>query len=162
MELLSLHAQRERKSGMKIHSLMAAAFVSVVSHAAYAEDAVSGTGSQAQEQSVAPATAQLFRITGARESAPRQYVWTDLGSPGSPNSVDKIVHLDSDAKFANVQYGTSVEFVQDGAADTQRAFVWRFDGWPRNEFDLNKVAPAGFFDHRVPVYISPDPSTHGG
>lgn len=147
---------------MNIRPLIMAAAVSLASHAANAEEALADYGSQTLAQSTSAPTAQVFVITDTKTSAPRRDRSMDLGSPGSPGSVDKIVHLDPGAKYVNVQYGTSVEFVALGAGNTQRAFVWRFDGWPRNSFELNKVAPAGFFDHPVLVYIRPDSETLGG
>jgi hypothetical protein len=138
--------------------LLVTVLVGLGSHAAHAYGPVEQSGSPSQSATL---PAQQILVTGDRERAARHGAMNDLGSPGSADSVDKIVRLDPGSKYANVEWGTSVEFVRQ-VAGSQQSFVWRFDGWPRNVINLNEVAPAGFLDHPVLVYISPDPTYLGG
>jgi hypothetical protein len=85
-----------------------------------------------------------------------------MGSQGVADSVDKVVRLKPDTSYSHAEYGTSVEFTEPSVKGTPRSFVWRFDGWPRDFIDLEKVAPPGFVDHKVLVYISLDPTILGG
>jgi len=76
--------------------------------------------------------------------------------------VSRIVHLGPKATYANVDYDQSVEFVATSQDGKQQSFAWRFNVWPNtNQIDLNQVAPAGFIDHRVRIYIGPDPQRFG-
>jgi len=64
---------------------------------------------------------------------------------------DRTIAIDSKTKWVNVQHFEVVRFVSNG-----REFSWYFDGeaQPR-PFDLTQLAPAGFIDHSVTVYVSP-------
>jgi Heavy-metal resistance protein CzcE len=80
------------------------------------------------------------------------------GTPAAETSTDRIVHLDPHSHWVNVDYGETVRFVAQSGNGSERSFAWRFDVssdvW---SVDLSKVAPAGFPDRNVRVYVGPDP-----
>ena len=63
---------------------------------------------------------------------------------------DRTITVAGDTKWVNVNHGEVVRFASNG-----REFTWYFDGvaQPR-PFDLSEIAPAGFVDHGVTVYVS--------
>jgi len=86
-------------------------------------------------------------------------VRTDLlGEPAQPASAvrtvvtaayGRTIDIAGGTKWVNVNHGEVVRFVANG-----REFTWYFDGvsQPR-PFDLSEIAPAGFVDHGVKVYV---------
>jgi heavy-metal resistance protein CzcE len=66
-------------------------------------------------------------------------------------AADRTIVLGGETKWVNVKHFEVVRFVSNG-----REFTWFFDGvdQPR-PFDLMQIAPAGFVDHGVTVYVSP-------
>jgi len=64
---------------------------------------------------------------------------------------DRTITITDETKWVNVTRYEVVRFVSNG-----REFAWYFDGvdQPR-PFDLTQIAPAGFVDHKVTVYVSP-------
>jgi hypothetical protein len=53
----------------------------------------------------------------------------------------------------NVTGGEIVKFVADG-----KSFAWNFDAAEYlAPFDLNLIAPPGTLDHKVMVYVAPNP-----
>ena len=63
----------------------------------------------------------------------------------------RTIDITGGTKWVNVKNGEVIRFVSNG-----REFTWYFDGvaQPR-PFDLAQIAPAGFVDHSVTVYVSP-------
>jgi hypothetical protein len=61
----------------------------------------------------------------------------------------RTIDITGGTKWANVNHGEVIRFVANG-----REFTWYFDGvsQPR-PFDLSEIAPAGFVDHGVKVYV---------
>jgi hypothetical protein len=85
------------------------------------------------------------------------------GTPAEPDAVDRIVPLSPDSRWVNVAYGETVEFVVQSGAGSARSFAWRFDVSPVvSHVDLSRVAPAGFLDHEVRVFVAADPRYRGG
>jgi len=70
---------------------------------------------------------------------------------------DRTITVTGDTKWINVNHDEVVQFTSNG-----REFTWYFDGvnQPR-PFDLSEIAPAGFVDHGVKVYVAPS-ETFGG
>ena len=64
---------------------------------------------------------------------------------------DRTITVSGDTKWVNVNHYEVVRFVSNG-----REFTWYFDGvaQPR-PFNLNEIAPAGFLNHSVTVYVAP-------
>jgi len=67
------------------------------------------------------------------------------------SSAVRTIRIDAKTKYVNVTGHETVKFETNG-----NAFAIRFaDVLP--EFDLNQLAPAGVLDHKVTVYVAPDP-----
>ncbi len=63
---------------------------------------------------------------------------------------DRTITITDETKWVNVKHYEVIRFVSNG-----REFTWYFDGvsQPR-PFDMAAIAPAGFLDHGVKVYVS--------
>jgi heavy-metal resistance protein CzcE len=83
-----------------------------------------------------------------------------LGEPTQAPSVeraivtkaaDRTIIVTPETKWVNVKHFEVIRFVSNG-----REFMWAFNGidQPR-PFDLMQIAPAGFVDRGVTVYVSP-------
>jgi heavy-metal resistance protein CzcE len=73
-------------------------------------------------------------------------------------TADRTITITGETKWVNVKHSEVVRFVSNG-----REFTWFFDGvaQPR-PFDLTEIAPAGFLDHGVTVYVSPNERDFSG
>lgn len=81
-----------------------------------------------------------------------------LGSPAAPSAATRTIVITPATKYVNVTGGDIVRFV---AGD--KSFTWAFNvGVNVWSFELNRVAPPGFFDKPVTAYIAPDPRYLGG
>jgi hypothetical protein len=84
------------------------------------------------------------------------------GTSVQADTADRIVRLAPDSHSINVAYGESVEFIVRGESGAERSFAWRFDGSPsRSYVDLSEVAPAGFPDQSLRVFVAPDARYRG-
>jgi hypothetical protein len=64
---------------------------------------------------------------------------------------DRTITITGKTKWVNVTRYEVVRFASNG-----REFTWYFDGMAQpRPFDLAQIAPAGFVDHGVTVYVSP-------
>jgi hypothetical protein len=62
---------------------------------------------------------------------------------------ERTIDITGGTKWVNVTHGEVVRFVANG-----REFTWAFDGVSQPQpFDLSEIAPAGFVDHAVKVYV---------
>jgi heavy-metal resistance protein CzcE len=71
----------------------------------------------------------------------------------------RTVQIDAKTKYVNVTAHETVKFVVNG-----NVFAITFNSSPATTFafvpsvfDLNQLAPAGVLDHKVTVYVAPDP-----
>src|ERR1700674_2928854 len=71
----------------------------------------------------------------------------------------RTIPIDAKTKYVNVTAHETVKFVANG-----NAFATNFSGssattfaFVPSVFDLNQLAPAGVLDHKVTVYVAPDP-----
>ena len=71
----------------------------------------------------------------------------------------RTIAIGAKTKYVNVTAHETVKFVVNG-----EAFAMTFNGGPAttfafvpSRFDLNQFAPAGFLNHKVTVYVAPDP-----
>jgi hypothetical protein len=71
----------------------------------------------------------------------------------------RTIPINAKTKYVNVTAHETVKFEANG-----NAFAINFRGSSATEFafvpsavDLNQLAPAGVLDHRVTVYVAPDP-----
>ncbi len=63
---------------------------------------------------------------------------------------DRTITVTGDTKWVNVNHYEVVRFVSNG-----REFTWYFDGMVQSRpFDLAEIAPAGFVNHGVTVYVA--------
>ncbi len=86
--------------------------------------------------------------------------WDLLGEPARAPSLERTIMtaaanrtivVTGDTKWVKVTHYEVVRFVSSG-----REFTWYFDGVALpGPFDLTQIAPAGFVDHSVTVYVSP-------
>jgi hypothetical protein len=65
-------------------------------------------------------------------------------------SVDKVVRIDANTPWANAVGNESVKFSVGGTE-----FSWRFPG-NRAAVNLKEIAPAGFVDRDLYIYLQPD------
>jgi len=81
-----------------------------------------------------------------------------LGDPVPSIAASKTIVISPDTQYVNVASGDTVKFVIN-----DKEFAWDFNGRPAGyAFNLEQVAPAGFLDHRVDAYVSPNPDYLGG
>jgi len=71
-----------------------------------------------------------------------------LGGAVDASQAERTITIRSETRWANVRHGESIRFLSG-----QQALVWKFDGSARS-FDLRRVAPAGFLDRPITVYVA--------
>ena len=63
---------------------------------------------------------------------------------------DRTITIDDKTKWVNVSHYEVIRFASNG-----REFTWYFDGLAQpGAFDLMQIAPAGFVNHGVTVYVA--------
>jgi len=102
----------------------------------------------------------VLTLSVASLSAGAAFNPSDLGEPAvapSPERAivtavaDRTITIDDKTKWVNVEHFEVIRFVSKG-----REFTWYFDGMAQpRPFDLTQLAPAGFVDHSVTVYVAP-------
>ncbi|GAB3549466.1 hypothetical protein GCM10027343_31270 [Noviherbaspirillum agri] len=81
-----------------------------------------------------------------------------LGDPAPPASASTTIVIEPGTRWVNVTGGDIVNFVVGG-----KSFAWAFNvAKGVSSFELNRVAPPNMLDHRVDVYVAPDPRYIGG
>jgi len=82
-----------------------------------------------------------------------------MGEVVPPSGAMRTIPIDAKTKYVNVTAHETVKFVAKG-----NAFAITFNGSPATTFafvpsvfDLNQLAPAGVLNHKVTVYVAPDP-----
>ena len=102
----------------------------------------------------------VLTLSAASLSAGAALKPTDLlGEPAVAPSLERAVFtavaertitVNDNAKWVNVKHYEVIRFASNG-----REFTWYFDGLAQpGAFDLMQIAPAGFVDHCVTVYVS--------
>lgn len=81
-----------------------------------------------------------------------------LGEPAQQPAVERAIvtaaygrtiEITGGTKWVNVNHGEVIRFVSNG-----REFTWYFDGVSQPQpFDMTEIAPAGFVEHGVKVYV---------
>lgn len=74
-----------------------------------------------------------------------------LGEVEPLSAATRTIRIDAKTKYVNVTEHETVKFEVNGTA-----FAINFAG-ALYGFDLNRLAPAGALDHKVIVYVAPDP-----
>ena len=100
----------------------------------------------------------LFAVTLSAVAAPKP-AWI-LGEPAATPSMERAartavanrtIAITECIERVNVNHYEVVRFTSSG-----REFTWYFNGVAQpGAFDLSEIAPAGFIDHRVTVYVAP-------
>ena len=81
----------------------------------------------------------------------------EYGSAVASSNAERHIVIDAKTPWVNVNNGDTVEFQSNGAS-----FTWHFDTLhDETTFDLSKIAPAGSVDHKVTVYVAPNPLYRG-
>lgn len=71
---------------------------------------------------------------------------------------DEVIAITDTTSYVKLTGGTTVRFVAGG-----RSFTWSFQtgGARIAPFDLERIVPRGFLNHRVVVYLADDPLYQG-
>jgi hypothetical protein len=76
-----------------------------------------------------------------------------LGQQVEDTAATQSIRIGPDTRWANIESGQIVRFVIG-----PRTFTWAFNNSQEvTSFDLNRVTPPGLLDHRVTIYLTPDP-----
>ncbi|WP_245549294.1 CzcE family metal-binding protein [Noviherbaspirillum massiliense] len=96
--------------------------------------------------------APLVLSVGAMAACATKY--TDLlGQPAPLDAAQRTIVITPETKYVNIEGGQIVRF---NVGD--QSFAWNFFvARTIHAFDLNEVAPPGMLNHRVRVYLTPDP-----
>jgi Heavy-metal resistance protein CzcE len=86
-------------------------------------------------------------LAGALSLAHAQSADFRFGSAIDAAQAERSITIAADTRWANVTQGESIRFVS-GA----NVFGWKFDG-THSAVDLSKLAPAGFVERPLMVYI---------
>lgn len=77
----------------------------------------------------------------------------DLGETADASVATRTITIVKKTKYVDVKKGEIVKFVVD-----DKVFTWNFDGKSRkSKFNMNSIAPSGFLDHTVNVYLDRTP-----
>ena len=102
--------------------------------------------------------AMAFGIGSLPASASSQSS-NSLGEAVPLRATQRTILIDAKTKYVNVTAHETVKFLANGSA-----FAITFNGSPATTFafvpsvfDLNQLAPAGVLNHKVTVYVAPDP-----
>jgi len=100
-------------------------------------------------------TTVLLAACASTDSPPRPDLW---GAPAPISIATRKIMITPDTRYANVTGGEVIAFVTG-----EKAFAWSFIATRYvAPFDLNIIAPPGSLDHKVMVYVAPDPRYMGG
>jgi len=103
----------------------------------------------------------VLTLSAASLSAGAALKPTDLlGEPAVAPSLERAVFtavaertitVNDNTKWVNVKHYEVIRFASNG-----QEFTWYFDGLAQpRPFDLAQIAPAGFVNHSVTVYVAP-------
>ena len=106
--------------------------------------------------SIAALTLAAASLSAGAAMKPAQLLGEPAHAPSLERAIvsavaDRTITIDDKTRWVNVKHFEVVRFVSNG-----REFTWYFDGLAQpRPFDLSELAPAGFVDHQVAVYVSP-------
>jgi len=76
-----------------------------------------------------------------------------LGQQVDDAAATQSIVIGPNTRWANIESGQIVRFIIGS-----RTFTWAFNNSQEvSAFDLNRVTPPGLLDHRVTIYLTPDP-----
>jgi hypothetical protein len=80
-----------------------------------------------------------------------------LGDPAPVSAATRTIVIAPHTRYVNVTGGELAKFVVG-----DKSFAWHFDAAEYfAPFDLRLIAPPGMLDHKVMVYVAPNPFYHG-
>ncbi len=88
-------------------------------------------------------------VQGMAGASPRANA--PFGSPAQGMPAARVVKLNADAKYLNIQRGEVVTVVNG-----EKTFTWRFDTLGTPTFELAKIAPQDFGTGHIVVYVADD------
>ena len=107
-------------------------------------------------RSIAVLTLSAASLSAGAALKPTDLFGERAQAPSSERAIytaaaERTITVTADTKWVNVNHYEVVRFVSNG-----REFTWYFDGVAQpGAFDLMQIAPAGFVDHGVRIYVSP-------
>jgi Heavy-metal resistance protein CzcE len=107
-------------------------------------------------RSVAVLTLSAASLSAGASMKPTDLLGEPAAAPSLERAVftavaDRTISVTGDTKWVNVKHYEVIRFVSNG-----REFTWYFDGLAQpRPFDLAQIAPAGFVNHSVTVYVAP-------
>lgn len=72
----------------------------------------------------------------------------------STTQAERTIDITPQTKWVNVKRMEVVQFVSSTGSGI-KAFIWQFDARTNKPFSLSEIAPAGFVDQPVTVYVAP-------
>jgi len=94
---------------------------------------------------------------GAAHAAAPTGAAADYGMPAATANADRVIHIEANIKYVNVNSGETVQFEVGG-----KTFSWHFDIYGNSaSFDLAKIAPSGVDVHGVRAYVASNPLYRG-
>lgn len=67
---------------------------------------------------------------------------------------DRTIEITPQTKWVNVKRMEVIQFVSNVEGNA-KTFTWQFDARTNRPFSLSEIAPAGFVDQPVTVYVAP-------
>jgi hypothetical protein len=105
--------------------------------------------------SMAALTLAAASLSAGAAMKPAQLLGEPAQAPSLERAIvsavaDRTITIDDKTRWVNVTHYEVVRFVSNG-----REFTWYFDGVAQpGAIDLRQLAPAGFVDHNVTVYVA--------
>jgi len=98
---------------------------------------------------VAVLAALLMALAGANATA---HVADPYGISANQALPDRVITVDAETKYINVQQGEIIKFVFQ-----EKSFIWKFDTFNRVPFDFGEIAPIHFANPKAKIYLEPNP-----
>lgn len=89
---------------------------------------------------------QVGTTTGM--SSPDKKATNTLGRTGAASQASKIVDTTKNTKYINIECGETVVFTNG-----KEQFAWKFDVMGHQVVQLAKIAPAGFSESALKIYV---------
>ena len=106
-------------------------------------------------RSIAVLTLSAASLSAFASLKPSDVVGEAAQTPSTERAIysavaDRTIAVTGGTKWVNVNHYEVVRFVSNG-----REFTWYFDGVAQpGAINLSEIAPAGFVDHKVSVYVA--------
>lgn len=107
-------------------------------------------------RSIAVLTLSAASLSAGAALKPTDLLGEPTAAPSPERAVftavaDRTISIDDKTRWVNVNHYEVVRFASNG-----QEFTWYFDGLAQpRPFDLAQIAPAGFVNHSVTVYVAP-------